>query len=800
MKLTPTSYAIAQSLFLVVHPISAAAAPPPAPEPTDHLLAVDVSGSMWADLPKIRQQLKNKLPSLLAHGDTISIVWFSGRGECAVLVEGLEVTLPALAQLNKMVDHLVPMGLTGFKEPIERAAEVFGRIQKAGKGRRTSLVFMSDGCENQWSRPEILSAIDKLAPAVSSATVVEYGYYADKHLLSKMAEKLGGALVLAQDFMAWEPVFDAAIQRKAGSSKKVSVKLDTEPVGGIAFAIDGEQVIPFETTPTVAGVKVTVPEHVSTVFYLSTDRVGTNGGPLLPLAAAWKDPREVTPGTTPREPIEGAYAAIHLFAQRVQPKVVWPILRALGDVHLIDTFITCFGPQRRAEFVEMTGECARVPDAWFLKGYSPTHAPREDAYTILDLFTLLASDKRCRVLTESPDFRYSRIGRKAVSKDVMLTVTEAEHVAAAADEIKALAAGRDIATIKAALAKIEAIFTSRPESLKFVLDEIEAKLGYSIDGLVWNSTMPNLSFRVRKPGFVDVAGSDAPADVQAALPATLPTHQFRAYTVVKDGLVHIEVLPVVVPREVADVLATEGVIGGWEEIDGECLVRINLKKLPVINQQMITDASAKDLAVKEWALLDLKAAAKVYEHFAPEKAQKTFTERYGAEATAWLKEHHVTEGGFNPETTPAPAKDVTYVTSLTVKIPGLSSLPKVEDTLARMAEIEAERSKAPKKPKALTAGMKLLAPYLEGIQAFKKAHEGEDESVFQAWLAKKAKDAVAAKRAVESEIARTKWAIVVGGAYFKEFSGLNENKLTVRLGGEDREVTFDLNDRTELKV
>lgn len=801
MKLNPTSYAIAQSLFLVVHPISVAAAAPPPPEPTDHLLVVDVSGSMYADLPKIRQQLKNKLPSLLAPGDTISIVWFSGRGECAVLVEALEVTLSTLAQLNKVVDHLVPRGLTGFKEPIEGATEVFARVQKAGKGRRTSFIFESDGCDNQWSRSEIMAAIDKLAPAVSSATVVEYGYYADKALLAKMAEKLGGALVLAQDFMAWEPVFDAAIQRKAGSSKKLSVKLGTEPVGGFAFAIDGEQVLPFETAPTREGASVTVPDHLSTLFYLSTERVGENAGPLGPLAAAWRDPREIDPISTPREPIAATYAAIHLFSQRVQPKVIWPILRALGDVHLIEAFSTCFGKQRYADFVALTGDAATGhPDGWFLKGYDPNRARREDAFTILDLFALLASDKRCRVLTESPEFRYSRIGRKAVSKDVMLTVTEAEHVAAAADEIKALTAGRDISSIKAAIAKIEAIFTSRPESLKFVLDEIEAAIGYSIDGLVWNSTMPNLSFRVRKAGFVDIAGTDAPADVQAALPATLPTHQFRAYTVVRDGLVHIEKLPVVVPREVADALTAAGVVPAWGQIDGDPYAVLDLKALPVINQKMIADASARDLAEKEWALIGLKAAAKVYEHFAPEKAQKTFTERFGEEATAWLKGQHVTEGGFSPETTAAPTTDVTYVTSLTVKIPGVSSLPKIDDTLVRMAEIEAERAKAPKKPKALTAGMKLLAPYLEGIQAFRTAHEGEDASLFAAWLAKKAADAVAAKRTLEAEIARLKWAVVVGGSYFREFTSLAENTLTVRLGGEDREVTFDLNDRTELKV
>jgi Mg-chelatase subunit ChlD len=46
---------------------------------TNHVFVVDVSGSMSWDLPKIRTQLKNKLSNLMKEGDTISIVWFSGR-------------------------------------------------------------------------------------------------------------------------------------------------------------------------------------------------------------------------------------------------------------------------------------------------------------------------------------------------------------------------------------------------------------------------------------------------------------------------------------------------------------------------------------------------------------------------------------------------------------------------------------------------------------------------------------------------------------------------------------------------
>ena len=54
--------------------------------PTNYILCLDVSGSMAYDLPKIREQLKKKLPKLLREKDTVSIIWFSGRNECGVLL------------------------------------------------------------------------------------------------------------------------------------------------------------------------------------------------------------------------------------------------------------------------------------------------------------------------------------------------------------------------------------------------------------------------------------------------------------------------------------------------------------------------------------------------------------------------------------------------------------------------------------------------------------------------------------------------------------------------------------------
>ena len=89
--------------------------------PTNFMVVIDTSGSMSNELPMIRKQLKNKLPNLLKEGDTITIIWFSGRNEAGILKEEVEIkNLTSLQALNDSIDKwLKPVGLTAFAKPLK---------------------------------------------------------------------------------------------------------------------------------------------------------------------------------------------------------------------------------------------------------------------------------------------------------------------------------------------------------------------------------------------------------------------------------------------------------------------------------------------------------------------------------------------------------------------------------------------------------------------------------------------------------------------------------------------------------
>src|SRR5512137_2129158 len=101
-----TSFKVADKLFLTRQSVPTKAVAKPAEVPTNHLVIIDCSGSMYGELPAIREQLKKKMPKLLKDVDTVSIIWFSGRGQFGTLLEAEPVaTLADLQTVNQAIDR-----------------------------------------------------------------------------------------------------------------------------------------------------------------------------------------------------------------------------------------------------------------------------------------------------------------------------------------------------------------------------------------------------------------------------------------------------------------------------------------------------------------------------------------------------------------------------------------------------------------------------------------------------------------------------------------------------------------------
>jgi len=764
-----SSYKVSDGLFLVRQPVAKVAAPAkPAETPVNHIVVIDCSGSMYGELPKIREQLKKKLPKLIGDKDTLSVIWFSGRGEFGALLEAEPVaTLADLADVNKAIDRwLKPVGLTGFKEPLEEVSKLIDRVAKKNKAV-FSLFFMSDGCDNQWSRADILKTVEKAAGGLSSATFVEYGYYADRPLLTAMAEKAGGQLIFAEHFDKYQPAFEAIMSKKLSGAPRIEVKVPGGTVGGFAYALaDGDL-----TTYAVEEGKVQVPEDTTSLWWLSpfdpmNGKSPDAGALVKDFAKSGKDTEIIAP----------LYAAVSLYSVRMKPETVFPLLKCLGDVAFIEQFSTCFGKQKYSEYMDASKAAAFDVKARFTKGYDPNKVPADDAYTVLDLLQLLSSDDTNRVLLDHPEFKYARIGRGRIDADEVMTEEEQVKVA---EITKKMAGEKNASKIKALQEELAALTANKPEALKFEADPVSD--GYPISSLTYNEDRPNISMLVRKTGKVDLS-KRLPAEFKGKVPDSFPTFIFRNYAVVKDGLVNIEKLPVRVTKETANKLATllpEEAKPSKLTVAGDYVEGvINLRALPVINRRMVKAASAKVLFEEQFALESARAAQKVFKAYRDEKVAKkesaSFKLTYGEAAAEWLKNQGFTDySGFGPKVVQAEATDFYMGKELSVSIKGLSSLPKVADVKAKMGG-------------KMTPGIALMAPYVKEVEAWLASDAytkapNKDEA-FISWIDGKAKESINKARQFIYEIACIKFAIVVGQVWFSEFASLDENSMTLDFG------------------
>jgi hypothetical protein len=779
------SYKVADKLYLVRHPIAHdTKAPAKAVEvPTDHIMIYDCSGSMWGDLPKIREQVKKKLPKMLKKDDTFSAIWFSGRGQCGILLEKEPVaTLTDLAAVNKAVDRwLTPNGLTGFKEPLEKAIDLADKL--GGNGRAISVTFMSDGCDNQWSRGDILKVTEKLGPKVSSSTFVEYGYYADRPLLTAMAEKAGGVLIFAEDFDRYEPAFETAMTKKASGAKRVEVSIKGDPVGGFAYALhDGDLMTFAASSGTIA-----VPEDLAEVLYLSPSAIGTIGADVGEIARF----QDVSTPQGHKHPnnwsvLAPAYAALSLFAVRMKPDIVFPLLKATGDVAFIEQFANCFGKQKYSAFMEGTKAAAFDAKKILTKGYDPNKVPRDNAFTVMHVLELLQIDPQARLLLDSPDFKYSKIGRGRLDASADLSETELEELHKLTDQ---LSKEKDVTKIKDLNAKIAAFTADKAETLKFVPTPQTG--GYPILKLTFNEDRPNISILTKKPGTIDLSKrlKDAPSQ---DIPANFETFVYRNYTIIKDGLVNVDKLPVRLSAGTIKKLKAEGVVPQEQDmpLEGETTtILLDLKALPVVNRQMVQAVSAKAFFTTQYELVKAQAAQKVFNSYAkellPEKKVAGFIEKYGEAGAKWLKEQGIGDGYQPPATKQAESTDFYMGKELAVSLAKLSKLPSLK---------EAKESITKGK---MTPTVSLMADTIKKVDAFvAKTHT---ETELQTWLDAEKKAATERVRKLIFDIAQTTFALIVGQVWFTEFASIDENSMEIDFDGQQVACKAEMKD-VQIKI
>jgi Mg-chelatase subunit ChlD len=709
------------NLTLAVQKREIAAAAAPAIVPTHHVVSVDISGSMYGVLSELRRHLKNKLASLVGPQDTVSLIGFSGRNECYLIADSCPINNGGdLKALHTAIDRfLQPTGLTGFKAPLEMTGAVIDRIKSRTPGGNFNMFFLSDGYENQSPEADVLKACQNVASRVDTAAVIEYGYYANRKLLTQMAELLGGALVFAQDFQSYEVALTNALGGK--SSKKISLPLDYAASQGYAFAVLNDQVVSF----VVENGAIAIPESVTEVAYF------TNVTSDVQYKAQKADAI--------------AFASLIPLAQRMKTNDVFQVLGELGDISLVEGFASCFSKEDYNLFLAEVLGCVLDPAKRYVLGYSATAVPKDDAYTVLHMLDALTESEDNLFYPYHEAFAYERT-----------------------------TAARD----------------AKEGTASFSVDD--KSKGYPINGIVFNETRANVSVRVRVAGTVTL-----PADHPTELPDTVPSFIYRAYNIVKDGIVHTRELPVSLSKETFTKLKAEGIIPKSKRYKAGEVIVLKFPKLPVINRQMVKEVTAADTFKLAVELQILKGAQKVFNDYRKKIAPKESVASkalYGEAAVEYLKSVGVTDfNGFNPSSTKGEVTDHYIAKELKIAVKGLSSLPKVEEVETAIAG-----------GKSLKINQFVMKDALVKLDAFMGSdiykNAADKNGLIETWIVGEQQAAVAKTRELIVKMAQRKFAIIVGQVWFSDFSSLDEDTLEVDMRGFGKvAVTASLKE-TEIEI
>ena len=348
---------------------------------------VDVSYSMVGDLPKLREDLKNKIATQLRPGQYITIIYYSSNGQCGYVLSGfyLENATSITTAYNAVDNWLKPIGCTGFVDPLKLALTSVMDFKK--QLIESIVVFMSDGYENENREEDVIDACKRLAVHAQACYVVEYGDYANHRLLEKMADTLFGQLLFAGQLPDYNLVIDTVLGTKSIVNFTVHPAEDDVAVfvqmGEFirAWPIKGPESFTISVDANAEVKMLSINQHDDDIDFIDLAR------------------------------------AIVVFFQLGLTEFCYKAISQLGDVEIIKKYFGAIGKQRRNQFIDFVRARIANPELLFLSPRDTSYIPHPSEPDLFDLMEVLSSEYGNKLLCRHHLFKYRRGSAAVQSKN-----------------------------------------------------------------------------------------------------------------------------------------------------------------------------------------------------------------------------------------------------------------------------------------------------------------------------------------------------------------------------------------------
>lgn len=594
----------------------------------NHMWIYDRSGSMWGMLGDLTNQLID-LSKQIPYGDTLSIGWFSGNGQYNFILKGFKISDESDYTVleNAIRKNSSTVGLTCFSEILTETKTVIEDLSVFSD--TFSLHFFTDGYPNTDTNAKIFDAINNINGKIDSAMLVGYGYYYNKELMTKMAEKLGAMLIHS----SMVPEYSESITRLMELSGSASPKQEVLPPVSNPLAVYTvtEQGVVVTSINEETGTLFVSPQGERTsVFYVSTE--------------APEDDMEMSVDAIGEDFIRGIYASALVLTQQMKTDIALEIMGSVGDKRYVDAITNAFTIDEYGRVESSLEEAINDESERYVDGKDTNYLPPDDAFCVFDVLSKLMEDDSASFYPYHDGFVYNKVSKPTVTND---------------------------------------------EYAKFIPQE---NAQCAMDDLVWHKNRLNLSVRAIIRGSIDLKEKDGVKASDVGLTDNYPVFVYRNYTFIKDGIVNVKKFYVSTTLETRKFFEEKGiVIDDGTDFDCDGIYGLDISNLPAINRAMAkgntsatklcellkrdNEISGELKALKDFLKNDFEDSS-VFESPLITDQQREFLEANGVD---------IDKGGvYSPKVDSVESTDVYVAKKFDIKIKGLSSLPAVKKVVDKI--------------------------------------------------------------------------------------------------------------------
>ena len=374
------------------------------------------------------------------------------------------------------------------------------------------------------------------------------------------------------------------------------------------------------------------------------------------------------------------------------------LVALLGDVHITKRYSVCFSKQDFSRLAEHIKKCILNPETYsFVDGCDKNNKVKDDAFNVIQLLQLLQQDDKTRFYPYHPSFSYKRISKE---------VNDETH----------FVANRD--------------------------------LGSKIN-LVFNQSRANISIGCEVHGHKIVDDEISPSIA------------FRNYTILKDGIKNVNIIPVSLSEPTFNTILAEGLIKETDYQKNNVYL-LDMTNLPVVNRLFVSvPFTSTDFCQKHVEMYYTKSESKYLKKMLDNMK---------------VKEEEKEEKEYErKKADPNVVRDFYDAPDLQVKISKCSTIPPINDKL--LAKLDAKTK---------------LTPSEAVLVAIHEEYKGIPSETKEEWLQHKIQSQKTKLYELTTYLEQAKMALLIGNAWF---SDCNEDKKTflVLFQEKESEVSIEIN-------